>query len=182
MQDINNVYGFGHTSLLIQEKPGSWWYFYWGNNDIQLLYFGTGTLRDLNKFLHGYKSRSGKAYNNKWGYNFYKGNNYTYWHRIKGNFSSCLSYIYHTLMGKSKKLKVGSYSFQYNNKKYKNKSYNLYNKNCVQVSVQILLKGKFTGKTKSVDQLKRELLNKVKTWGIPNQVYDYLSKNYFFAF
>jgi RHS repeat-associated protein len=30
IQSPNSAFGKGHTSLLIQEKSGYWWYFYWG--------------------------------------------------------------------------------------------------------------------------------------------------------
>lgn len=37
----------GHTSLLLQEKSGYWWYFYWGDRSVQLLFIETSSLGKL---------------------------------------------------------------------------------------------------------------------------------------
>ena len=37
----------GHTSLLLQEKSGYWWYFYWGDRSVQLLFIETSSLREI---------------------------------------------------------------------------------------------------------------------------------------
>ncbi len=47
IQSPKSANGFGHTSLLIQEKSGYWWYFYWGDKSIQLLFLGTTSLEDI---------------------------------------------------------------------------------------------------------------------------------------
>lgn len=87
-------------------------------------------------------------------------------------------------MKKPKKNKITSYSFLYNNKNYKNKQYNGLKRNCVQVSIEVLLKGRFTGKdNKFVDTFKRMILNKsLKViFPSPNAIYKYLWNNYFFV-
>lgn len=38
IQSPNSANGKGHTSLLLKEKSGYWWYFYWGPSSIQLLF------------------------------------------------------------------------------------------------------------------------------------------------
>ena len=182
LQDVDAMGGVGHTSLLIQQGAGKWWYFYWGISDIQLLYFGKGTLKDLNKFVQG---------NNKWRYKFYKGN-YKYWEKIKGNFVPCLNYIFYTLMGHNKKKSIVSYSMEYVAKKngkwwgYHNSRYHLTRYNCVQVSIEVLLKGKFTGKKSTVDAFKRAILksylkDKTVNGCVPTLIYYNLWDDYFFA-
>ena len=46
LQDENAVtkfgISFGHTSILMELSKGDWWYFYWGDKDIQLLHLGKG--------------------------------------------------------------------------------------------------------------------------------------------
>ena len=37
----------GHTSLLLKEKSGYWWYFYWGDRSVQLLFIETSSLREI---------------------------------------------------------------------------------------------------------------------------------------
>lgn len=49
LQDTMAVCTMGHTSLLIQQSQGCWWYFYWGDVKIQLFYIGRCTLDSLNK-------------------------------------------------------------------------------------------------------------------------------------
>lgn len=39
---IQSSSGPGHTSLLLQDNIGGWWYFYWGPNNIQMLFLGNG--------------------------------------------------------------------------------------------------------------------------------------------
>ena len=165
LQNFDGAYGLGHTSLLIQEAPGKWWYFYWGNDDIQLLYFGKGDVDVLNSFLHG---------NNNY---FYEGQSYEKrgWKRIKGGFRYCLDYIYKEIMGSPKGKNRVSFSFKYyyknRNKYYINFSYNLLNLNCVQTSMHILLQGKFS----NAHLYKYSLLvnARLKT-AIPNDVYWFL--------
>lgn len=186
LQDTNNVFGFGHTSLLIQERKGMWWYFFWGGKDIQLLRFGTGNLNDLNYFLHGYKNGN-KTYGNQWGYNFYKGNYYNSWKLIKGNFTKCLDYIFYTLMGHSKRKepKIRSYSKRYVKRNYINLKYGLLDNNCAIVSVRVLLRGSFTGSGAYVDFRKRAMLSYVLNehspiTPAPNDIYSYLCNIGFF--
>jgi RHS repeat-associated protein len=49
IQSPNSANGKGHTSLLLKEKSGYWWYFYWGPSSIQLLFLGTTSLKNINK-------------------------------------------------------------------------------------------------------------------------------------
>lgn len=47
IQSPNSANGKGHTSLLLKEKSGYWWYFYWGDRSVQLLFIGTSSLREI---------------------------------------------------------------------------------------------------------------------------------------
>ena len=80
LQDTGAVYGLGHTSLLIQQYPGNWWYFYWGDKSIQLIYIGTYTLESLNDKLH------------KMGL-YDKNHSYNKVLKFKGDFKNSLTYI-----------------------------------------------------------------------------------------
>ena len=56
-----DVHLMGHTSLLIQEKPGYWWYFFWGDKSVQLLFLGTIDSREhisknVNRIIHIYNT------------------------------------------------------------------------------------------------------------------------------
>jgi len=171
LQDNDAVRGMGHTSLLIQESKGKWWYFYWGDKDIQLLYFGSGGLTKLNLFLTGH---------NKWGYAFYNGY-YEVRMLIKGNFKYCLDYIYKVIMGSPKGKKRVSYSFAYcknnENYTYNNPYYNPVYQNCVQLSMFILSLGKFSNSHAYKERL---LFYAAQRGPIPNIIFDYLLLNGFF--
>ncbi|MEE1317871.1 MAG: RHS repeat-associated core domain-containing protein, partial [Ruminococcus sp.] len=60
----------GHTSLLLEDATGCWWYFYWGDTKVILRPCGTEdfTLTELSSYLSGFDPRKGhnyyvKAYN-----------------------------------------------------------------------------------------------------------------------
>lgn len=150
LQDTGSVYNFGHTSLLIQQYPGHWWYFYWGDSTIQLIYIGTCTLKSLNDKLH------------KW--NLYdKKHSYNKVIKFKGDFKASLTYILKKmnrstgLLRKKGKIIVNG-----------NKSYFLFYNNCVQVSIEALMQGRFS-------RYNILLHNKLFTLRynryIPNQIY-----------
>lgn len=89
INDSKNVIGFGHTSLLIQERKGEWWYFFWGIDRIQLIYIGTCTLNSLNKFLTTHYDSKGKP--------LYEGS-YDGCVRLYGDFKESLNYICESLL------------------------------------------------------------------------------------
>ena len=96
----------GHTSLLIQEKPGFWWYFYWGDESIQLLFLGTTTQKDINKKVRNIINR----YNKEYGFSVKYQENYTKSIRFTGDFLGSLQYI---------KRYMNAYSRAYNSKIFK---------------------------------------------------------------
>ena len=164
IQSPSSAFGNGHTSLLIQEKTGYWWYFYWGDSSIQLLFIGTTTQKDINQKVRNIINR----YNRDYGFSVLYQENYTKSIRFKGEFTGTLEYI---------KRYMNSYSRAYNSKIFKmrvnaetsaikkplsdsthkyyknklrpesmlirgNKMYDRYNWNCMQVSSTALSYGK----------------------------------------
>ena len=78
-----DVHLMGHTSLLIQEKPGYWWYFYWGDKSIQLLFLGTiDSLEHISKNVN----RVIAIYNKLYGWNIAYSNDYTQCIKFSGDF------------------------------------------------------------------------------------------------
>ena len=161
LQDSMSVWTMGHTSLLIQETHRRWWYFYWGDKSIKLIYIGTCTLRSLNYYLRThyqtYKDKHNKYVNEQ----LYEGS-YNKIIHFKGNFYNSLKYIYYTLMGQSGSIKtIGIYYY------YGNPSYDVFERNCMQMSVKALLKGYF----KYYDWYYKSALNIAKNVVIPNVAY-----------
>ena len=161
LQDSMSVWTMGHTSLLIQETHRRWWYLYWGDKSIKLIYIGTCTLRSLNYYLRThyqtYKDKHNKYVNEQ----LYEGS-YNKIIHFKGNFYNSLKYIYYTLMGQSGSIKtIGIYYY------YGNPSYDVFERNCMQMSVKALLKGYF----KYYDWYYKSALNIAKNVVIPNVAY-----------
>ena len=166
LQDTNAVFGCGHTSLLIQESKGKWWYFYWGPNEIRLIYIGTCNLRGnnnrtLNNILHNNRDLFGNQY--------YK-ETYNRFIKLNGNFYNSLVFIakmLNTSFPAIKKMKDGSLAGY---TKYSNNMYNLFSLNCVQMSVQALRCGRFSAYPTTYARL----LSYMRTLTVPNDVYDTL--------
>jgi len=145
LQDKDAVLGFGHTGLLIQDANGVWYHFYWGN---------TGTGGSNKKNAQGrIHSLGGFVYKNRSSLNSYLKKNKIYSGKyedllyLKGNFSKSVEYA-----------------------KSLSRNYNLLWDNCMQVSIEVLCKGKFT---KSNSQYKA-FLNKISLNPIPNMVFNRL--------
>ena len=148
----------GHTSLLLQEKSGYWWYFYWGPSSIQLLFLGTTSLKNINKNVRNQIN----YYNNdkkrpvmirKLDYS----ENYTQAIQLKGHFEDSIKRIKKFINDNKYAFKYSVrycalYKFRYT-KKYKGKDrpysyilsrnlyYNLLTNNCMQASVFYLKYG-----------------------------------------
>ena len=148
----------GHTSLLLQEKSGYWWYFYWGPSSIQLLFLGTTSLKNINKNVRNQIN----YYNNdkkrpvmirKLDYS----ENYTQAIQLKGHFEDSIKRIKKFINDNKYAFKYSVrycalYKFRYT-KKYKGKDrpysyilsrnlyYNLLTNNCMQASVYYLKYG-----------------------------------------
>ena len=185
-----DFYNAGHTSLLLQEKAGYWWYFYWGDTNIQLLFLGTTTLKDINKRVRNILSR----YNRENGFAIHFQENYTQSIRLKGDFVASLSHVRNFMHEYSRatgsklfKLRVSSDSSAVTksigdsaHKYYKNQLrpesmiirenmlYNYEYKNCVQVSTKVLSYGKV--KNVNQDYFKSKMLELSKEF-IPKKSY-----------
>ena len=57
----------GHTSLLLKEKSGYWWYFYWGDRSVQLLFIETSSLREITGKVRDQINYYNRNYSNKFG-------------------------------------------------------------------------------------------------------------------
>ena len=158
IQSPNSANGSGHTSLLLQEKSGYWWYFYWGPSSIQLLFLGTTSLKNINKNVRNQVN----YYNNdkkrpvmirKLDYS----ENYTQAIQLKGHFEDSIKRIKKFINDNKYAFKYSVryctlYKFRYT-KKYKGKDrpysyilsrnlyYNLLTNNCMQASVYYLKYG-----------------------------------------
>ena len=158
IQSPNSANGSGHTSLLLQEKSGYWWYFYWGPSSIQLLFLGTTSLKNINKNVRNQIN----YYNNdkkrpvmirKLDYS----ENYTQAIQLKGHFEDSIKRIKKFINDNKYAFKYSVrycalYKFRYT-KKYKGKDrpysyilsrnlyYNLLTNNCMQASVYYLKYG-----------------------------------------
>ena len=155
LQDTNAVFGCGHTSLLIQESKGKWWYFYWGPNSVKLIYIGTTTLSNLNKYLH----KKGE---------YDQRDSYTKKIHLYGNFYGSLKYICEVLLHRSvrelkNKGKIGgdvTWNF----------SYDLLTWNCMQVSATALMHGTFKYNHRSYIKA----LTYARLYTIPNWAYSHM--------
>ena len=107
IQAPSSAWWQGHTSLLIQEKPGSWWYFYWSGDTKQLLYIGTTTLNNLNKAI----DNKLKLFNKLFHKNLKRSDNYTSSLRFEGNFSSLIKKIKNDFEKQAKNKKLKKYLF-----------------------------------------------------------------------
>ena len=158
LQSPNSANGKGHTSLLLKEKSGYWWYFYWGPSSIQLLFLGTTSLKNINKNVRNQIN----YYNNdkkrpvmirKLDYS----ENYTQAIQLKGHFEDSIKRIKKFINDNKYAFKYSVrycalYKFRYT-KKYKGKDrpysyilsrnlyYNLLTNNCMQASVYYLKYG-----------------------------------------
>jgi len=142
LQDMNAVYNAGHTGLLIQDAKGKWHHFYWGNN-------GTGK---FNK--EGAKAKlellSGFTYTNFDNLKNYLKNHKTY----NGSYEG---YIYFK----------GDFSAGQQYADTLQRNYNLIWDNCMQMSVDVLLKGRFEKSNASY----KAFLRSIRANPIPNVAY-----------
>ena len=155
LQDTDGVCYMGHTSLLIQERPGRWWYFYWGKDKIQLVKIGTCTLKSLNEKKLKIKDNQGHV--------IYDGS-YEKYSLIRGNFYHSLMYIYYNLMNQSPPFDLTKSIFINGNDKYK-----LITRNCMQVSMEVLNRGSF----KANNRYNHLALSIASGFIIPNLAYNF---------
>lgn len=157
----------GHTSLLLQEKSGYWWYFYWEDKSVQLLFIETSSLKEITGKVRKQINYYNEKYASKFGkLDYYE--NYSQVIQFSGHFENCIkeikkyisnnqySYRFSAFGGISKK-KV-YVRFRYPTAKYKGKArpyshilttndfyYSLSN-NCVQKSIFYLKYGELSSR------------------------------------
>ena len=147
----------GHTSLLLQEKSGYWWYFYWGDRSVQLLFIETSSLREITGKVRDQINYYNRNYSNKFGKLYYY-ENYTQAIQFSGHFENSIKEIkrfisnnqYSYSFGIQRKIYV---RFRYPSKKYKGKDrpyshiltkndfYDALVNNCLQASAYYLKYG-----------------------------------------
>ena len=147
----------GHTSLLLKEKSGYWWYFYWGDRSVQLLFIETSSLREITGKVRDQINYYNRNYSNKFGKLYYY-ENYTQAIQFSGHFENSIKEIkkfisnnqYSYSFGIKRKIYV---RFRYPSKKYKGKDrpfshiltkndfYDTLFNNCLQASAYYLKYG-----------------------------------------
>ena len=202
--DSANSYLFGnagHTSLLIQEKPGYWWFFYWGPKSIQLLFIGTSYLKDIDKKV----KRTITIYNKRFGFNIKFEDHYTQALMLYGKFTKSLDYITNTtkFLAKSllqfnpdisekeydklrfcasaqeliRRLKNNTHKYYLGKiRPYswiinRNPNYDTFKRNCMHESVSALKKGRFDRNQSYYD----DLLSKAAEFFGPNRAFQGLA-------
>lgn len=163
LQDEDAVYLMGHSSLLIEDALGVWWFTYWGNKYVAMYPFGNGTLSEFKSFInYGFDPRPKHNYYVK---TYYDGmfENMLY---LKGDFSMSLllySSAIWTQMGILKKDRYGRRTFYVSG----NKLYNLAVNNCVQSCLDALNMGSFF----MTDLLFKMNYQRLRNTIIPNAIY-----------
>lgn len=167
IQSPNSANGKGHTSLLLKEKSGYWWYFYWGDRSVQLLFIGTSSLREITGKVRAQINYYNRNYSNKFGKLYYY-EEYTSAIQFSGHFENCIKEIkkyisnnqYSYAFSGIGKRKV-YVRFRYPSEKYKGKyrpyshilttndSYSLGFNNCVQKSIFYLKYGELSSRNKA---------------------------------
>lgn len=167
IQSPNSANGKGHTSLLLKEKSGYWWYFYWGDRSVQLLFIGTSSLREITGKVRAQINYYNRNYSNKFG-KLYCYEEYTRAIQFSGHFENCIKEIkkyisnnqYSYAFSGIGKRKV-YVRFRYPSEKYKGKyrpyshilttndSYSLGFNNCVQKSIFYLKYGELSSRNKA---------------------------------
>ncbi|GAA0135438.1 hypothetical protein YSY43_22780 [Paenibacillus sp. YSY-4.3] len=155
--------GGGHTSLLLQNAAGDWYYTFYGDTKVvseKVDSKAMGSLTNLNAWLQ--QDTSSIQYYDK---------KYTSSTYIKGDFTGSLDYLRGLAQGYSEKYGTD-----------KNKDYNLFLNNCVEVSWRALQKGSLTDGTKIGDFVQsypNDLIpNKFAVWAkgeFKNNAYTYKS-------
>ncbi len=151
----NNVYGFGHTSLLIQNSDGKWYYFFYAINGLLLTEINDmkalNSLSELNEFL----GETGET-------------TYTDSVYIAGDFSATYDYVYglwneyetHTTDDY-----INSSRRADDNEWKKNHGYNAYLNNCADESWKALLKGSLNDGTTVEDFISKRTGNIANGYG-----------------
>jgi len=161
LQYYKGAGNFGHTALLIQDKKKVWQFFSWGSNrddGMKKLIFGISVATiPIDEILQECPNQKPLV---KWKSALAKAK-----HHMKANWITQSKGLTHAvyIAGDFSK------SIPYYEKNYEGKQYNLYTRNCVQVSLAMLMQGKFAKNNAHNQKLLAHLLNK---YGIfPNNAF-----------
>ncbi|MUT68785.1 hypothetical protein GOM71_23225 [Paenibacillus sp. NEAU-GSW1] len=159
------AFGGGHTSLLLQDEVGDWYYTFYGDTKVVSVKVDSKvmeSLDNLNEWLQ--QDESSTQYYDK---------NYTSSTYIKGDFTDSLDLLDELAQGYTEKYGTG-----------KNKDYNLLSNNCVEISWKALQKGTLTDGTRIGDFVQtypNDLIpNKFSVWAkgeFKNNAYTYKKYN-----
>jgi hypothetical protein len=122
------AFGFGHTSIIIENNDGKWYYFYWGDDGVQLEYVNSkylGNLSEFNNWGTNKKLKDSQGKNTE--LSGFSGSGYTSSTYIQGDFSA--SYREAKMLANSHQIAGG------------NDDYSWISKNCYIVSLGLLSKG-----------------------------------------
>ena len=168
LQDVDSVYGFGHTSLMIQDDLNLWWFTYWGDKYIAAFQYGHGNINEFNcLFNHCFDPRQ---FHNYYFYPYYEGN-FEFMLYLKGDYRKSLRFFIDYINDSGfKRDKINPYSYVYGYSTYENKYYNLFFKNCVQASIDALILGTYYNNFFLDTEFKKRLLA-LRSDVIPNQIF-----------
>ncbi|MBQ4629819.1 MAG: RHS repeat-associated core domain-containing protein, partial [Clostridia bacterium] len=126
----------GHTSVIVQDKNGDWYYYYWGDEAAYLEKVSDNVMRSFASFNNWLSKEIdiGDLKNST--------NNYTAATYIKGDFSKSYDYFYNLVKNADvgTKQKFGGPIVGYVEQSG-NFDYSLFSKNCVTTSIEGLHKG-----------------------------------------
>lgn len=110
IQSPSSVAGQGHTSLLIRESSDCWWYLYWGNNSVYMMFLPASNLEQLNTRI----KRTLNVFNLLYGKRISFDDKYEKSLLFRGNFVSCIKAFRNKLYVAQKLSKTGYLSLTFN--------------------------------------------------------------------
>jgi len=166
----------GHTSIITQDtRNGNWYYFYWGD---KATYFvevpwedgAMGSLKNFNSWLN----KQDLPYSTK---------NYTSATFVEGDFNASVDYFKNLVSGttieKGYRMEVGRYDKPTMEYYQINKSYDLWDANCLQMSMKGFYKGTLKDGTK-VSSFMKGQLDKTKLANVrPNTAEEVFNQLFF---
>ena len=115
IQSPDSAFSYGHTSLLLQGSDG-WWYAYWGDKSIQLIFLGDNPhLKNINTIV----KNTLKVFKKLFGYDIAMYDDYTQYFQYNGLFGGSVTYYkrimqeYHNKYYSSNDRSKRMYSFTY---------------------------------------------------------------------
>ena len=129
--------GQGHTSVLVQDAGGVWYYFYWGNKNVVLLEVPSEAKTSINALNNFLKRNGAGAAGEETDMPLHDSNDdYTTSTYIEGDFSASVRYYLNLIRNTTitEDIQGGSHY-------YINSDYSLFHNNCMQVAYDGLRQG-----------------------------------------